>query len=237
MTGPARIPRVPGRRHRGWRGTYRLQAPALFAGLAVLCCASQACAPDAPTPGAGAPTAWRGTVLPEPVPKVDFTLTDTRGRPFRFLEETRGTLTLLFFGYTHCPDICPVHLANIAAVMRGWSWELRQRVRVVFVSTDPVRDTPERIRAWLDGFDRSFVGLRGTVEEVNAIERSLGLPPSFVDGEGDPEAYLVGHAAQVLAFTPDGFAHIAFPFGTRQADLAVDLPRLAREGFEPGDGP
>jgi protein SCO1 len=176
---------------------------------------------------------WQGAVLEKPVPKVDFTLTDTEGQPFRFASETEGSLSLLFFGYTNCPDICPIHLASIAAVMRDLPHELRSRIKVVFVSTDPERDTPERLRTWLDGFDKSFVGLRGTVEQVNDIERSFGLAPSFVDPAQDPESYLVGHAAQVLAFTTDNLAHIAYPFGTRQSDWAKDLPRLVRNGFGP----
>lgn len=176
-------------------------------------------------------TGWYGSVLEHPVPKVDFTLSDTDGRPFQFASETEGSLTLLFFGYTNCPDICPIHLASIAAVMRDFPYEIRSRIEVVFVSTDPVRDTPERLRAWLDGFDKSFVGLLGTVEQVTDIERSFGLAPSFVDPAQDPESYMVGHAAQVLAFTTDGIAHIAYPFGTRQSDWAKDLPRLVRDGF------
>ena len=180
--------------------------------------------------------AWRGTVLAHPLPKVDFTLLDTHGRPFHFVAETEGYVTLLFFGYTYCPDICPVHLSSIGAVMAGFSYDVGSRIKVVFVTTDPERDTPGRIREWLDAFDESFIGLRGTVAEVNDIERSLGLPPSFV-GEGqDPESYLVGHAAQVLAFTPDNLAHIAYPFGIRQSDWARDLPRLVRRGFVPSDG-
>ncbi len=177
---------------------------------------------------------WYGSVLENPVPKVDFSLSDTEGRPYQFASETEGSLTLLFFGYTNCPDICHIHLASIAAVMRDFPHELRSRIKVVFVSTDPARDTPERLRTWLDGFDKSFVGLLGTVEQVNDIERSFGLAPSFVDREQDPESYMVGHAAQVLAFTTDNLAHIAYPFGTRQSDWSKDLPRLARDGFVPG---
>ncbi len=178
---------------------------------------------------------WQGAVLENPVPKVDFTLSDTEGQAFHFASETEGSLTLLFFGYTNCPDICPIHLASIAAVRRDFPHEVRSRIKVVFVSTDPERDTPERLRAWLDGFDKSFVGLLGTVEQVNDIERSFGLAPSFVDPAQDPESYMVGHAAQVLAFTTDNLAHIAYPFGTRQSDWAKDLPRLARDGFGPGE--
>lgn len=178
-------------------------------------------------------TGWYGSVLEHPVPKVDFTLSDTEGRPFHFASETEGYLTLLFFGYTNCPDICPIHLASIAAVRRDLPHELRSRIKVLFVSTDPERDTPERLRAWLDGFDKSFVGLLGSVEQVNDIERSFGLAPSYVDPAQDTESYMVGHAAQVLAFTTDNLAHIAYPFGTRQTDWSKDLPRLVRDGFGP----
>lgn len=171
-------------------------------------------------------TGLRGTVLPEPLPKPDFTLPDAHGRPFPFREETEGRLALLFFGYTHCPDVCPVHMASLAAVLADLPYQTRRRIRVVFVSTDPERDTPERLREWLGRFDARFVGLRGPLEEVNRIQAHLKLPPAV---RGDPSAgdYLVGHAAQVIAFTPDGLGRVAYPFGTRQADWAHDLPRLA----------
>ena len=189
-------------------------------------CGGEAGSPD--TPDA---VGWRGVVLEAPIPKVDFTLPDTDGQPFHFVAETEGLLTLLFFGYTSCPDICPIHLASIAAVVRDFPHEVRSRIRVVFVSTDPARDTPERIRDWLDNFDTSFVGLRGPIEEVNEIERRFRLAPSFVADGQESENYLVGHAAQVLAFTTDNMAHITYPFGIRQSDWVSDLPRLVRDGF------
>ena len=101
----------------------------------------------------------RGVELPEPFPAPDFTLRDTEGAEFDFLRETSGYLTLLFFGYTHCPDICPVHMANLAAVLGDLLYEQRSRVKVVFVTTDPERDTPAVVREWLDRFDRSFIGI------------------------------------------------------------------------------
>lgn len=206
-------------------------------------------------------TGYRGVVLPQPIPKSDFTLMDTQGEPFAFREETDGYVTLLFFGYTHCPDVCPVHLANLGAVLRNLDHRTRSRIRVVFVSTDPDRDTPERIREWLDAFDSRFVGLRGDLEEVNRIQAQFGLPPasrpaepgarsadldSAVDPAPDPqgrsggapgeeEAYIVGHATQILAFTPDGFAHVIYPFGTRQVDWAHDLPRLVESEWAARD--
>jgi protein SCO1/2 len=133
---------------------------------------------------------------------------------------------MLFFGYTHCPDVCPIHMGNIAAVLKDLGVERRRAVEVVFVSTDPERDTPERIRSWLDRFDPAFVGLRGDRALVDSIQRSLGLPPSILEPRSADGSYAVGHAAQVLAFSPDGPARVVYPFGTRQADWAHDLPLL-----------
>lgn len=171
-------------------------------------------------------TGYRGILLPEPLDRPDFTLTDTRGEPFSFREETAGRAVLLFFGYTHCPDICPVQMANLAAVLADLPYSLRQRVRVVFVTTDPERDTPERLREWLDRFEPAFVGLRGGPAEVNRIQERLRLPPAVrqpTEGGG----YLVGHASQVIAFSRGDDATVVYPAGTRQADWARDLPRLA----------
>ena len=179
-----------------------------------------ACLQDRASPGD-----LRGTLLPDPWAKPDFVLTDTRGEPFDFRSETDGYVTLLFFGYTYCPDICPVHMANLGAVRRRLPPEVSNRIKVVFVSTDPERDTADRIRGWLDTFDRSFIGLRGALDTVNAIQRELKLPDA-IRLEGDGADYTVGHAAQVIAFTADNVARVVYPFGIRQADWAHDLPRL-----------
>jgi len=168
---------------------------------------------------------WRGVRLDVPIERPDFRLTATDGTIFDFRRDTDRQLALLFFGYTHCPDICPVHMTNLAAVLRQLPYEAKSRVAVVFVSTDPERDTAARIREWLDAMDPSFIGLRGTIEEVNAIQRAVGLPPAQA-GPQTGDAYAVGHAAQILAFAPDGPARFAYPFGTRQTDWLADIPRL-----------
>ncbi len=173
----------------------------------------------------------RGARLAPPQPKPQFTLTATSGTPFDFARETEGRVALLFFGYTHCPDVCPVHMANLAAVLRKVPPDVAGRVRVVFVTTDPDRDSLPRLREWLDRFDPRFTGLRGDMEEVNALLRSIGLAAAVPQRSGDdPGDYLVGHAAQVIAYTADDLAHVVYPFGTRQADWAHDLPRLVSLG-------
>ncbi len=173
--------------------------------------------------------ALHGAALPAPIARPDFTLTDTRGQPYDFRKETQGQLTLLYFGYTHCPDVCPVQMANIAAAMRRLSRADQQRIRVVFVTTDPPRDSLARLRSWLDNFNPAFVGLRGTEAQIAVAERAVGVAlaqrESSVPGD---TGYTVGHAAQVYAFTADDSAHRAYPFGTLQQDWAHDLPELLR---------
>ena len=194
--------------------------------LGLVAAALVACGERAPelTPGTGQ---FRGAEVAAPRPKPTFTLRDTDGRPYDFARETAGAVTLLFFGYTHCPDICPVHLANIGAVLKRLDPADRQRIRVVFVTTDPDRDSAAVIRRWLDNFDPAFVGLRGSLDEVNAIQAQLRLPPAAVttNAKGQVE---VSHAAVVLAFDAAGLWRLSYPFGTRQDDWAHDLPLLVR---------
>lgn len=176
--------------------------------------------------GGGNPHGLRGRLLPGPLDKPELILTDTRGQPFDLRRETDGYLTLLFFGYTYCPDVCPIHMANLAAVVRELRPGIAQRIKVVFVSTDPDRDTPERLGGWLAKFDPTFIGLTGDTATVNAAQRELYLPPAQVGPADGAGSYLVGHAAAVVAFSPDNRARVTYPFGIRQADWAHDIPRL-----------
>ena len=168
-----------------------------------------------------------GRILPAPLTKPDFVLSDMNGEPFDFLEETDGFVTLLFFGYTYCPDVCPIHMSSIASVLQQMTPVEAAKFRVVFVTTDPERDTPARLQQWLGAFDRNFIGLTGPLAQVNEIQTSIGLGASFREDLPNGE-YGMAHAAQVLAYTTDNLAHVAYPFGTRQADWAHDLPLLIR---------
>lgn len=176
--------------------------------------------------GTPRPGELRGAPLDHVLPKPSFSLSSTAGHPYELVQNTDGFVTLLFFGYTNCPDVCPIHMANIAAVLHQLPPDVADQIKVVMVTTDPERDTPERLREWLDKFDPKFVGLRGSLDQVNEIQRRMGLPASVrSNSEND---YLVGHAAQVIAFTKDDSAHVVYPFGTRQSDWAHDLPILVR---------
>jgi protein SCO1/2 len=191
----------------------RLLAPAAAAVLVAAC--------EAPAPRHGVPV--------EPaLARPSFTLTDTRGVPYEFSRETRGLLTFLFFGYTHCPDICPVHVANVAAVLRKLPFEDQQKTRFVFVTLDPARDSLPLLRRWLDQFEPSFVGLRGDPDEVNRIMAGIGMPPAILGAPAADGSYAVAHSAAVLVFTADDSARVLYPFGTRQLDWADDIPRLLK---------
>jgi protein SCO1/2 len=169
----------------------------------------------------------QGVLVDPAQPKPQFTLTDTAGDPYDFAAETEGKLTLLYFGYLNCPDICPVHLAQIAETFDRIP-DVARDAEVVFVSVDPGRDSPQEIRAFLDDFDERFVGLTGTLDELEAAQTAAGVPVAVLVGEGDD--YTVNHAAQVIAFAPDGLSHSVYPFGIRQSQWNNDLQVLAQIG-------
>jgi len=176
------------------------------------------------------PHGFIGAELTTPVPKPGFVFTDSRGHPFRLDSATAGKVTLVFFGYTHCPDVCPIHMANLAAVLDKMPEEIQRQVTVVFITTDPQRDSLPVLNAWVHGFSPDFIGLTAPDSIVAASERMLELPPiekSAVDSAGN---YTVGHSAVVVAFTRDGLGRVEYPNGTRQRDWAHDLPLLVAWG-------
>ena len=193
-------------------------AAILLAGSVLGCHSS----PDAPLSVHG----FVGTELATPLPKPGFRFTDSRGQPFQLDSATAGRVTLLFFGYTSCPDICPVHLANLAAVLDKMPDDIQRAVTVVFVTTDPGRDTPAVLDAWVKGFDPNFIGLTAPDSIIAAAQRMVRVQEA-VKGKPDAKgAYPVGHAAGVIAFTRDGLGRVEYPPGTRQRDWAHDLPLL-----------
>ena len=167
---------------------------------------------------------YRGLELDPPQPRPTFTLTDTTGKPYDFAARTRGVPTLLFFGYTHCPDVCPTTMAGTAAALRGTPEPLRSEVRVVFVTTDPARDTGTVLAAWLRNFDpdlpRTFVGLTGTVAQVEAAQAAAKVPVATENGQT--------HSAEQLLYGTDNYARVAFVSGSSPDDLRHDLPLVAK---------
>lgn len=204
----------------------------------------------ASTPRAKAtPVAWHGVEPSQVVTRPSFVLTDTEGAPYDFRARTAGRPTLVYFGYTNCPDLCPTALADIAAALRKAPTTVRNDVVVVFVTTDPARDSAPVLRRFLDQFSAGFVGLRGTQAEVDAAQEAAGVTPAQPEGpaptlpgrpdqhvhrEGTaphehfgPLGYAVAHSAVIFAYDADDRLPVVYPGGVTPADIAADLPALA----------
>lgn len=174
------------------------------------------------------PALLRGGIVTPPLPKPGFVLIDTSGSTFDFRQKTAGYVTLLFFGYTNCPDQCPMHVANLNSALKKLPPGLADQVKFVFVTTDPERDSPAVLRRWLDLFNRRFIGLTGTGKDIAAAQSAAGVTPAQKDGASGPN-YAVSHANFVLAYSKDGFAHVLYPGGVGREDWVHDLPLLIKE--------
>lgn len=172
---------------------------------------------------------YHGGLVSPPLPKPKFTLTDTSGTGFDFHAQTQGYVTLLFFGYTHCPDMCPMQMYMIADALRKLPPAMSGQFKVVFVTTDPARDTSQVLRLYLDRFNKNFIGLTGSQEAIAAAQLAASLP-SAKKGTVRPDGnYEVGHSAFVLAYTKDNLAHVIYPVGLKTEDWVHDLPLLISE--------
>jgi len=176
----------------------------------------------------GKSDAFRGGIVTPPLPKPRFVLTDTSGARFDFWNRTQGSVTLLFFGYTNCPDQCPMHMANIGVALKKLPPGLANQVKLVFVTTDPARDTPAELRRWLDSFDKHFVGLTGNEAALEAAQKAAGVPAARKTGAAGGD-YAVAHANFVVAYTKDNLAHVIYPGGVGKDDWTHDLPLLIKE--------
>jgi protein SCO1/2 len=168
---------------------------------------------------------YKGTELGIPVSIPAVTLQDADGQPYDLKARTAGKLTLVYFGYTHCPDVCPTTMADLAAALRLVPAEQKAKVSVVFVTTDPDRDTGPVLKAWLAKFDPSFTALTGTVKQVDDAAKLAGVPvdPPAKQADG---TIAVDHGTQVSAFGKDGVSHVVWLEGVTPKDIAHDITLL-----------
>jgi protein SCO1/2 len=172
---------------------------------------------------------------PEPFAATDITgasfggeirLTDHHGRP-RALADYHGKAVLLFFGYTHCPDICPTTMARFAAVSKRLGDDAR-RLQVVFVTLDPGRDTTEVLARYVPFFHPDFVGLTGSEAEIAEVARRYRVP--FVRRDEGGGNYLIDHWAGAYAFDAAGRLRLYVPPDLADEALVADLRRLMVAG-------
>ncbi|SNS19983.1 protein SCO1/2 [Noviherbaspirillum humi] len=153
----------------------------------------------------------------------DFQLTDHTGKT-RALADFKGKAVVVFFGYTHCPDVCPTTMAEMAATMKQLGQDA-DRVQVLFVTVDPERDTPELLAKYVPAFDPRFLGLTGSPEAVDKVAKEFKVFYQKVPGK-TPGSYTIDHTAGSYVFDPQGRIRLFVRHGQGPDALAHDLKQL-----------
>jgi protein SCO1/2 len=167
---------------------------------------------------------FRGTLYDPALPAPEISLVRDNGSNFR-LSELRGDVVLLFFGYTSCPDVCPTTLSDLHKVSDEMGNAVDQ-VKVVFVTVDPDRDTPEAIQKYVSIFNPSFIGLSGTEQALEPVWKEYGVYREIDKETSTATGYLVTHSARVYVIDPDGNLRLSYSYGTPADDIAHDLKNL-----------
>jgi protein SCO1/2 len=139
----------------------------------------------------------------------------------------RQRWSFLFFGYTHCPDVCPTTLSVLNSVANRLQ-DLDQDIRFIFVSIDPERDTPEQLARYVSYFNGDFIGVTGTPEALEQLTKPLGIFSSKVETEPGSGSYLVDHTASVLLFDPDGRFHAVFSTPLSAEKISGDFRKMLK---------
>ncbi|MGG7572535.1 SCO family protein [Streptomyces sirii] len=181
------------------RRTLLASALAATAALSLTACGGDENKPAATV--SGGTTAKPIVTLDNPLEKPDLVLTGTDGKKYDLLARTKGHPTLIYFGYTNCPDVCPLTMSNIAVAVKQLPKAEQKDLRVVFVTSDPERDTPAALKKWLAGINKDFVGLSGAFDTIQAGARSvnIGIEKPVKKKNGD---VVSTHGAQVLLSSP-----------------------------------
>lgn len=154
-------------------------------------------------------------------------LTDTAGRPFT-LDQQKGKVTLLYFGYTTCPDLCPTTL-NDFAIVKDELGEQAEKADFVLVTFDPERDTQERMQEYLGFFDPEFIGLRGDDAQTQQVLQDYGVTIKRVEYPNSSTGYLIDHTALIYVIDNEGRLRLTYPYGTDPLMIAEDVRYLVNE--------
>ncbi|EPX84079.1 SCO family protein [Salipiger mucosus] len=168
------------------------------------------------------------TAESEPAIVADFELTGHDGM-VRTEEDLRGTWSLIFFGFTHCPDICPTTLADVAQVMDNLGPQASQ-VQPVFITVDPERDDVQALADYVPQFHPSFLGLTGTPAQIESTAKTFKVYYEKVDEPQAPNGYSMGHTSQLFLFNPQNELVRLFSYGTPPSEITADMePRIAAD--------
>lgn len=164
-----------------------------------------------------------GLVFETPQPAPDFTLTAAEGQQVS-LSDYEGKYIFIYFGYTFCPDVCPITLGKLASVQADLG-EQGDQMQVLMVSVDPERDTPEKLAEYVGHFDERFVGLTGSPEEIDAAGSAFGLFYQKHEGSA-ASGYLVDHTARTFLVSPDREIIVAYPQDASSEAVLADMQWL-----------
>lgn len=167
--------------------------------------------------------AFKGTDVTGASFAREFSLSDPSGKT-RTLVEFQGKVVTVFFGFTRCPDACPTSMAQMKVALAQLGDDAK-RVQVVFITVDPERDTPEVLNAYVTGFDPSFLGLYGNVEQTAAVAKEFKVFYQKSAGK-TADSYSVDHTAATYVFDPKGRLRLFLKHGAPAEDVAADLKRL-----------
>lgn len=169
---------------------------------------------------------FKGSELPEDIPTTDFTLTDHNGKPFT-LSDLKGKVVLMFFGYTFCPDVCPMTLSNWMRIEDTLQQQAEQ-VEFVYITVDPERDTPQRLKDHLSIYSPNFIGLTGSPEALDSVYSAYGVYRDRSEIEGNEEMYFMSHTSSTLLFDREGRWRLVYSYGTPIEDIVHDIELLLR---------
>jgi protein SCO1/2 len=169
-----------------------------------------------------------GDTLPVASIGGDFTLTDHDGSEFA-LASQRGKVVLIFFGYTFCPDVCPTTLSKLTSVTRTLGDD-RAKVKTLYITVDPERDTPAVLKADLEGFDLDATGLTGTREAIDRVVRQYGAKYEFIPQPESAIKYTVNHSTTLYALDGQGRVRIEFPYEATVDQIVAGVRRIMAEG-------
>lgn len=176
--------------------------------------------------GCSGDMSWQTKDISGMMPELAFTLTSENDETVTE-EHYRNKVNLLFFGYTHCPDICPITLGRLRGVMDRLPEDVAERVQVLFVSVDPQRDGPEALRGYTGQFGENFIGLTGTRDQLDALTKRYRTTYGY--GEPDEQGnYEVSHGSAVYAFDADGDARLLIRSEDSVDAVAGDLEQLVQ---------
>jgi protein SCO1 len=175
----------------------------------------------------GDDTTFHGAEPHPPYQMPDISLTATDGKPYNLRSDSDSEVTLVFFGYTMCPDVCPLVMSDLTAALLQSPPQVRTSTRLLFITTDPARDSSAVLRRYLDHYNPAFVGLTGPLRDIRAAGTALGV---LVGGRhrSPGGGYEVMHGTQVIGFRGNE-ARVVWTQGTAVADLVADLGRLAED--------